>query len=84
MEATKNKSTKEILTKLNALETLLRKKDDKPLSFKEACAYLGYAPSYLYKLTSSGKIPHYKPSGKLLFFSKIELDEWIFGKYGSK
>lgn len=84
MEATKNKSTKEILTKLNALETLLKKKDDKPLSFKEACAYLGYAPSYLYKLTSAGKIPHYKPSGKMLFFSKAELDDWVFGRYGSK
>ncbi len=80
MEATKNKSTKEILTKLNALESLLKKKDDRPLSFKEACAYLGFAPSYLYKLTYRKIIPHYKPTGKMLFFSKCELDEWIFKK----
>ncbi len=72
----------EILEKLNEFGIILKKQDDKPLSFKEACNYLGYAPSYLYKLTSSGKIPHYKPSGKILFFSKVELDEWIYGKYG--
>lgn len=79
----------DVLEKLNQVESLLKKQDDyayrqtsKPLNFKEACAYLHFAPSYLYKLTSSGKIPHYKPSGKILFFSKVELDEWIFGKYG--
>lgn len=69
-----------VLDKLNKLEQLLTKKDDRPLSFKEACAYLGFAPSYLYKLTYRKVIPHYKPSGKMLFFSKCELDEWIFLK----
>ncbi len=67
-----------ILQKLSTLEDLLKKKDDKPLTFKEACAYLGYAPSYLYKLTYRKVIPHYKPTGKMIFFSKNELDEWIF------
>ena len=67
-----------ILQKLSTLEDLLKKKDDKPLTFKEACAYLGYAPSYLYKLTYRNVIPHYKPTGKMIFFSKNELDEWIF------
>lgn len=74
----------EVLEKLNNLENLLKKKDDKPLSFKEACAYLGFAPSYLYKLTYRKVIPHYKPSGKMLFFSKNELDEWIFEKRDDK
>ena len=67
-----------ILKKLSTLEDLLKKKDDKPFTFKEACAYLGYAPSYLYKLTYRKVIPHYKPTGKIIFFSKTELDEWIF------
>lgn len=80
MQSRKGKNKNEILTKLNELETLLKKKDDKPLSFKEACAYLGFAPSYLYKLTYRKVIPHYKPTGKMLFFSKCELDEWIFEK----
>jgi excisionase family DNA binding protein len=67
-----------ILQKLSTLEELIKKKDDKPLTFKEACAYLGYAPSYLYKLTYRNVIPHYKPTGKMIFFSKNELDQWIF------
>lgn len=71
---------KEVIEKLNEIQNLLKKKDDKPLSFKEACAYLGFAPSYLYKLTYRKVIPHYKPTGKMLFFSKCELDEWIFDK----
>ena len=67
-----------ILQRLSTLEDLLKKKDNKPLTFKEACVYLGYAPSYLYKLTYRNVIPHYKPTGKMIFFSKNELDEWIF------
>ena len=73
-----NSDHKEILKKLSILEDLLKKKDDKPLTFKEACAYLSYAPSYLYKLTYRNVIPHYKPTGKIIFFSKAELDEWVF------
>ena len=69
---------KAILEKLTTLEILLKKKDDKPLTFKEACAYLGYAPSYLYKLTYRKVIPYYKPTGKMIFFSKNELNEWVY------
>lgn len=73
--------TKEqIQNQLAEIKSLIKKKDDRPLSFKEACAYLGFAPSYLYKLTYRKVIPHYKPTGKMLFFSKGELDEWIFTK----
>ena len=73
--------TKEqIQNQLAEIKSLIKKKDDRPLSFKEACAYLGFAPSYLYKLTYRKVIPHYKPTGKMLFFSKCELDEWIFSK----
>jgi excisionase family DNA binding protein len=69
---------KTILEKLTNLEELLKHKDDRPLTFKEACTYLGYAPSYLYKLTYKKIIPHYKPTGKIIFFSKNEIDEWIY------
>lgn len=84
MKTTRRSSSKVILTKLEVLENLLKKKDDRPLNFKEACAYLGFAPSYLYKLTYRKVIPHYKPTGKVLFFSKCELDEWIFDKKKDK
>lgn len=47
------------------------------LTFEEAVMFTGLAKSYLYKLTASGKIPHYKPSGKLIYFDRAELEGWM-------
>ena len=78
-------NNKEILKRIDALENLLKKhsahdnnQTGKPMTFKETCAYLGYAPSYLYKLTYKKIIPHHKPTGKMLYFFKDEIDRWIY------
>lgn len=47
------------------------------LTFDEACKYLGVSDSLLYKLTSSKAVPHYKPRGKMIYFKKLELNEWL-------
>lgn len=47
------------------------------LTFDEATVYTGFSRSHLYKLTSSGKIPHSKPKGKMIFFDKAELTKWL-------
>ena len=47
------------------------------LSFNEAAAYMGLSRSYLYKLTSSGAIPHYKPLGKKVYFDRQELTDFL-------
>ena len=47
------------------------------LSFDEASKFLNLSKSYLYKLTSACLIPHYKPQGKMLYFDKSELEEWL-------
>ena len=47
------------------------------LSFDEASKFLNLSTSYLYKLTSACLIPHYKPQGKMLYFDKSELEEWL-------
>ena len=47
------------------------------LNMKEVCQYLDISQSLLYKLTCSGEIPHFKPRGKMIFFEKKELIEWI-------
>jgi excisionase family DNA binding protein len=47
------------------------------LSFNEAVEHTGYSPSRLYKLTSTGGIPCYRPGGGKLFFNKSELDTWL-------
>lgn len=47
------------------------------LTFTEASQYTGISKSYLYKLTSARKIKHSKPTGKLIFFEKTELDRFL-------
>lgn len=47
------------------------------LTFKEVCEYTGFKASYLYKLTSTGKIPCSKPMGKMVFFDRVELEKFL-------
>jgi excisionase family DNA binding protein len=47
------------------------------LNHAEASEYTGISSSTLYKLTSARSIPHYKPSGKLNYYKKEELDQWL-------
>ena len=47
------------------------------LNVSEACEFLDYKRSYLYKLTHLRKIPHYKPNGKKIYFKKSELEELL-------
>jgi len=47
------------------------------LTFHEAARYTGFSRSYLYKLTSLQKIPCHKPAGKMLFFDRAELENWL-------
>ena len=65
-----------ILERLDRLEKLLVGHKE-VLTFDEACDYTGISRSYLYKLTSSGRIPHSKPNGKILFFEKAKLVNWL-------
>ncbi len=66
-----------ILEKLTCIENLLKGQTEKPLTLNEAAQYLDISKSYLYKLTCSNKIPHYKPQGKRLYFAKTELATWL-------
>jgi excisionase family DNA binding protein len=47
------------------------------LTFQEAIYFTGLSKSHLYKLTSKGLIPHSKPTGKLIFFERTKLEEWL-------
>jgi excisionase family DNA binding protein len=49
-------------------------------SVEDVCRYTGLSKSYLYKLTSAGLIPYSKPVGKLVYFSKDEIDRWLLGR----
>ena len=47
------------------------------LTSDEAARYMGVSKSYLYKLTMRRQIPHYKPMGKIYYFNRRELEEWL-------
>ena len=47
------------------------------LTSNEAAKYMGVSKSYLYKLTMSQQIPHYKPMGKMVYFNRLELEQWL-------
>lgn len=47
------------------------------LTSKEAAQYMGISMSCLYKLTMSRQVPHYKPTGKMVYFNRLELEQWL-------
>lgn len=47
------------------------------LTSDETARYMGISKSYLYKLTMRQQIPHYKPMGKMCYFNRAELENWL-------
>ena len=73
-------STEYIILKLDSNEQLLKEHNilkKEVLTFNEAAIYLEVSHSHLYKMTSTGVIPSYKPNGKKLYFNRKELDSWL-------
>lgn len=66
----------EIKEQLNRIEagTFLQKN---VFTFDEACKFTGLGKSYMYKLTSGQKVPHFKPFGKMVYFNRVELETWL-------
>ena len=72
-----NPTTKNVFDKLTAIESLLVATQPKPLTLKEAAEFLDFSRSYLYRLTSQGRIPCYKPEGKRVYFDRADLVKWL-------
>jgi excisionase family DNA binding protein len=47
------------------------------LTIADAAEFMGLSMSYMYKLTHWNKIPYYKPSGKVIYFKRSDLEEWM-------
>ena len=63
----------ELQKELEQIKTLLLSKKN-VLNINELSDYTGYSKSYIYKLTSRNAIPYFKPSGKAVFFDRMEID----------
>ena len=72
-----NPTTKNIFDKLTSIESLLVATQPKTLTLKEAAEFLDFSRSYLYRLTSQGRVPCYKPEGKRIYFDRAELVNWL-------
>ena len=74
-----NPTTKNLFDKLTEIETLLlaTQQPNKPLTLLEAAEFLDFSRSYLYRLTSQGRVPCYKPEGKRVYFDRAELVNWL-------
>jgi predicted DNA-binding transcriptional regulator AlpA len=47
------------------------------LTLPEAALFTGRSTSNLYKLSSQGRISCSKPEGKMLYFDRLKLEEWM-------
>lgn len=58
--------------------TAERVTENKPmLTMQEAAMFTGLSRHTLYRLTCSKQIKHYKPGGKLIYFSREDLINWM-------
>jgi len=65
-----------IIEKLEEIKMLLQL-DKAILNADELCLLLSISKTYLYRLTSTGKIKYYRPFGKMMYFDKLEVLETI-------
>ncbi len=46
----------------------------------EAALFIDQSKSHVYRMLSNGEIPSYKPRNKKIYFSRIELQNWMLRK----
>ena len=68
---------KEILDKLEQIQkyTLLQAKNY--LNVEDLCNYIGMSKAQVYAKMREHAFPYSKPCGKLAFFLKSDIDEWL-------
>ena len=66
-----------ILEKLNNIEKYSLLSAKNVFTFDDVVLLTGLSKSYLYKLTMKGGIPHYKPNGKVIYFDRAEVEDWM-------
>lgn len=62
--------------RIGIMENLLR--DAKQvLTLEEASLFMGISKSSLYKMTHKHELPFFRPNGKIIYFEKSELLNWM-------
>lgn len=68
--------TIEIEKRLESIEKMLLSQKN-VLTFDEAAGFIGISKSHLYKLTMVNALPFYRPRGKMIYFERVELENWL-------
>ena len=66
----------ELQKRMDAVEDILDNAKE-VLSVEEAARFMDIARSSLYEMTSDRSIPFYRPNGKMIYFEKTDILEWI-------
>jgi excisionase family DNA binding protein len=67
----------QILKELQELKKLTLLAAKNVLDVSDVITLTRLSKSHIYHLTCSGKIPHYKPYGKQIYFDRGELEAWL-------
>lgn len=65
-----------IFSELKQIKQLLSLQKD-VLTLEEFCVYAGISKNQAYHLTSTRKIPFYRPFGKMIYFRKEEVIDFL-------
>lgn len=66
-----------IESRLSNIESKLLISTKEVLTLDEVAIYTGLSKSHIYKLCSSNDIPFYKPQGKVNYFNRLEIEDWL-------
>ena len=66
-----------ITTQTTATDILMAICQKPILTAKEMALYMGIKLSTLYKMTHSRAIPFGKPNGKMVYFDRVEVENWM-------
>lgn len=69
-----NEEIKQQLDRIERFAVLAAKK---VLRIEDVAILTGLSKSTIYKMTCAGEIPHYKHNGKIVFFNRDEVEEWL-------
>lgn len=63
--------------KINKILSLHTETMPKMMSIDDVSKMTGLSKGYIYALTSKGKIPHYKPGPRIMYFDQSEIEAWM-------
>lgn len=67
----------DIIKRIEKIEKAISAPHDSVLTLDQAAHFLGVSKATLYKYTAERRMPHYKPTGRRIYFKGDELEKWI-------